>query len=54
MAQLKPWRRTQDAIGEHRAIYELIQQQDAEGARRAMRSHVEKARIRMLNATPDT
>jgi GntR family transcriptional repressor for pyruvate dehydrogenase complex len=54
MAQLKPWRRTQDAIGEHRAIYELIQQQDAEGARRAMRSHVEKARIRMLDATPDT
>ena len=53
MAQLKPWRRTQDAIGEHRAIYELIKQQDAEGARRAMRSHVEKARIRMLDATPE-
>jgi len=53
MAQLKPWRRTQDAMGEHRAIYELIKQQDAEGARRAMRSHVEKARIRMLDATPE-
>jgi GntR family transcriptional repressor for pyruvate dehydrogenase complex len=53
MAQLKPWRRTQDAIGEHRAIFALIQQQDAEGARRAMRSHVEKARIRMLDATPE-
>jgi GntR family transcriptional repressor for pyruvate dehydrogenase complex len=53
MAQLKPWRRTKDAIDEHRAIYELIKQQDAEGARRAMRSHVEKARIRMLDATPE-
>jgi GntR family transcriptional repressor for pyruvate dehydrogenase complex len=53
MAQLKPWRRTQDALDEHRAIYELIKQQDAEGARRAMRSHVEKARIRMLDATPE-
>ncbi len=53
MAQLKPWKRTQDAIDEHRIIFELIRQQDAEGARRAMRSHVEKARIRMLDAAPE-
>lgn len=53
MAGMKPWQRTQDALDEHRAIFELIRHQDAEGARRAMRSHVEKARIRMLEATPD-
>lgn len=53
MAQLKPWRRTQDAIDEHRIIFDLIRQQDAEGARRVMRSHVEKARIRMLDAAPE-
>lgn len=52
MAQMKPWQRTQDALDEHRAIFKLIREQDAEGARRAMRSHVEKARIRMLEATP--
>ncbi|WP_137896286.1 FadR/GntR family transcriptional regulator [Ramlibacter sp. 2FC] len=52
MAQMRPWQRTQDVQAEHRAIFELIRAQDAEGARRAMRSHVEKARIRMLEATP--
>lgn len=53
MAGMKPWRRTQDALDEHRAIFELIRQQDAEGARRVMRSHVEKARIRMLEPAPE-
>ncbi len=53
LAGMKPWRRTQDALDEHRAIFELIRHQDAEGARRAMRSHVEKARIRMLEAKPE-
>lgn len=52
MAQMRPWQRSQDVLDEHRRIYELIRAQDAEGARRAMRSHVEKARIRMLEATP--
>jgi GntR family transcriptional repressor for pyruvate dehydrogenase complex len=49
MAQLKPWRRSQDVIDEHRAIYRHIEEQDPEAARRAMRSHVEKARVRMLH-----
>ncbi len=53
MAGMKPWRRTQDALDEHRAIFELIRHQDGEGARRVMRSHVEKARIRMLEAKPE-
>lgn len=53
MAQMKPWKRSQDALDEHREIFELIRRQDAEGARRAMRSHVEKARVRMLDASPD-
>jgi GntR family transcriptional repressor for pyruvate dehydrogenase complex len=52
LAQMKPWRRTQDALDEHRAIFELIRNQDAEGARRAMRGHVENARVRMLEVDP--
>lgn len=52
MARMKPWRRTQEVLDEHREIFELIRQSDAEGARRAMRSHVEKARVRMLDPAP--
>ena len=52
MAQMKPWQRSQEVLDEHRAIFNLIRDQDAEGARRAMRSHIERARIRMLEATP--
>lgn len=52
LAHMKPWRRTQDALDEHRAIFELIERQDAEGARRRMRGHVENARIRMLEVEP--
>ena len=43
MANMKPWQRSQDALDEHRAIFELIKRQDGEGARRAMSSDVEKA-----------
>lgn len=50
---MKPWQRSQDALDEHRAIFELIKQQDGAGARHAMRGHVEKVRIRMLGASTD-
>jgi GntR family transcriptional repressor for pyruvate dehydrogenase complex len=53
MAQMKPWQRTQDALDEHRMIFELIKRHDAEGARHAMRSHVEKARVRMLDSATE-
>jgi GntR family transcriptional repressor for pyruvate dehydrogenase complex len=52
LAHMKPWRRTQDALDEHRAIFELIKAQDGEGARRAMRGHIENARVRMLELEP--
>lgn len=48
LGRMKPWMRLQDAVDEHRGILECIQRQDAQGARRAMRAHVEKARVRML------
>lgn len=54
MARMEPWHRTQDVLDEHRSILELIRLQDADGASRAMRSHVEKARIRMLDLAPQT
>lgn len=54
LARMQPWRRTQDALDEHRHIFELIRAQDAEGARRAMRGHVENARVRMLEIEPKT
>ena len=53
MAQMKPWQRSQEALDEHRAIFKLIKRQDADGARHAMRSHVEKAHVRMLDAATD-
>ena len=46
----EPWKRTRAAIDEHRQIYRLIREQDAEGARNIMRAHIEKARSRMLNS----
>jgi GntR family transcriptional repressor for pyruvate dehydrogenase complex len=52
LVRLKPWQRTNDVLQEHREIYRCIERQDAEGARRAMRSHIEKARIRMLEPSP--
>lgn len=52
LAHMKPWRRTQEALDEHRALYALIESQDAEAARRCMRAHVENARVRMLALDP--
>jgi len=46
----EPWKRTRAAIDEHRHLYRLIQAQDADGARNVMRSHIEKAKSRMLNS----
>ncbi|WAI82130.1 MULTISPECIES: FadR/GntR family transcriptional regulator [Achromobacter] len=46
----EPWKRTRAAIDEHRHIYRLIQEQDADGARNVMRAHIEKAKSRMLNS----
>lgn len=48
----QPGMRMQDAVDEHRAVLACIQAQDAEGARRAMRSHIEKARVRVMALDP--
>lgn len=48
LGRMKPSLRLQDAVDEHRAILRCIRERDAEGARRAMRSHIEKARVRMM------
>lgn len=48
LGRMKPSMRLHDAVDEHQAILQCIRERDAEGARRAMRSHVEKARLRML------
>lgn len=48
LARMKPDMRLEDAVDEHQAIVECIRQQDPEGARRAMRSHIEKARVRIM------
>jgi len=52
LMHIPPWKRSQDAMDEHRRIFELIRDQDAEGARRAMRGHIENARTRMFNSRP--
>ncbi|MBP0597210.1 FadR family transcriptional regulator [Herbaspirillum sp. LeCh32-8] len=52
LMHIPPWKRSQDAMDEHRKIFELICAQDAEGARRAMRGHIENARTRMFNSRP--
>nr|WP_198980622.1 FadR/GntR family transcriptional regulator [Herbaspirillum sp. ASV7] len=52
LMHIPPWKRSQDAMDEHRQIFELIRLQDAEGARRAMRGHIENARTRMFNSRP--
>lgn len=52
LMHIPPWKRSQDAMDEHRKIFELIRAQDAEGARRAMRGHIENARTRMFNSRP--
>lgn len=48
LGRMRPSLRLQDAVDEHRAILHCIRERDAEGARRAMRSHIEKARVRMM------
>lgn len=48
LGRMKPSLRLQDAVDEHRAVLQCIRERDAEGARRAMRSHIEKARVRMM------
>jgi GntR family transcriptional regulator, transcriptional repressor for pyruvate dehydrogenase complex len=50
--RMKPGMRMQDAVDEHRAVLGFIRAQDAEAARRAMRSHIEKARVRMMELDP--
>ncbi len=50
--RMKPGMRMQDAVDEHRAVLECVRVQDAEAARRAMRSHIEKARVRMMELDP--
>ena len=52
LVHIQPWKRSEDAMAEHRRLFELIRQQDAEGARRAMRGHIENARSRMFNSRP--
>ena len=50
MTATQPWHHTQEALDEHRTIFELIKRHDAEAARHAVRSHVEKARVRLFEA----
>lgn len=52
LGRMRQGMRMQDAVDEHRAMLEFIRTQDAEGARRAMRSHIEKARVRMMELDP--
>ena len=49
LGRLNPDMSLRDAVDEHRAILECIRTEDAEGARRAMRGHIEKARVRMMS-----
>lgn len=49
LGRMNPNMSLQDAFDEHRAILECIRAEDAEGARRAMRGHIEKARVRMMS-----
>jgi GntR family transcriptional repressor for pyruvate dehydrogenase complex len=52
--RMRPTARLQDPVDEHRMVLDCIRTQDAEGARRAMRSHIEKARVRMIELDPST
>ena len=49
LGRMNPDMSLRDAVDEHRAILECIRAEDAEGARRAMRGHIEKARVRMMS-----
>lgn len=48
LARMRPSMRLQDAVDEHRVVLDCVRARDAEGARRAMRSHIERARVRMM------
>lgn len=48
LGRMRPSMRLQDAVDEHRAVMQCVRERDAEGARRSMRSHIEKARVRMM------
>lgn len=49
LGRVNPEMRLRDAVEEHRAILVCLRAEDAEGARRAMRGHIEKARVRMMS-----
>lgn len=49
LGRMNPNMNLQDAVDEYRAILECIRAEDAEGARRAMRGHIEKARVSMMS-----
>ncbi|HRO60002.1 MAG TPA: FadR/GntR family transcriptional regulator [Burkholderiaceae bacterium] len=53
LARVKPAHDLQAALDEHRAIFRFIGDHDAEAARRAMRGHLENARIRLLEMGRD-
>jgi GntR family transcriptional regulator, transcriptional repressor for pyruvate dehydrogenase complex len=46
-------RRLQTVQAEHRKIFEAIRNEDANGARRAVRAHIENARTRVLSDTTE-
>lgn len=46
-------RRLQTVQAEHRRIFEAIRSEDASGARRAVRAHIENARARLLSDTAE-
>ena len=50
----QPRERGRAVLDEHRDILRLIREQDAEAARRAMRNHLERARIRMIGYGGDS
>lgn len=52
LVHFEPLERGQKVLAEHVEIFELIKAGDGEAARRAMRNHLEHARIRMLNSRP--
>ena len=48
LARVTPTHDLQAALAEHRAIFGFIRSREADAARRAMREHLENARIRLL------
>ena len=52
LARLDHLERRKAVCAEHRRIFDGIRRQDADAARAAMRTHLEQARIRMMNRRP--